>query len=167
MSDLPGFSSRDMAPLPSKAQMREEERGVKALSVYYGPGGNLSKVRKELKLRSNAEAQVLINRALKAWRERADEHVLAVQYAHASVLEELNRRLAARALGTAEDGSDADLAAVDRLLKAQEREARLHASDAEKDVGAGPQVVVIDTRPPWEREAPIEGEIVPQGEIEG
>ena len=79
MSDLPGFSSRDMAPLPSKAQMREEERGVKALSVYYGPGGNLSKVRKALKLRSNAEAQVLINRALKAWRERNDEHVLAVQ----------------------------------------------------------------------------------------
>lgn len=166
MSDLPGFSSRDMAPLPTKAQMREEERGVKALSIYYGVGGNLSKVRKELKLRSNAEAQVLINRALKAWRARADDHVTAVQYLHTSTLEEAHRRLAARALGEAEDGSDMDLAAFDRLMKAEERQAKLHASDAEKDAPTGPQVLVIDSRFPWEREAPIEAEIVPQGEIE-
>jgi len=145
--------------------MRETERGYRALEVYYGPGGNLSAVRKALKLSSNAQAQVTLNRALRAWRERRDDRVLAIQYMHETTLEEAHRRLKRRALGDEEDGSDMDLAATDRLLKVEERQAKLVGSDAEKDVESGVVINVLAT-PPWERGETIEGEAVDMGQIE-
>ena len=160
MSSLPGFSSEDTAPLPSKREMRATERGYRALEEYYKPGGNLSAVRKALKLSSNAQAQVLINRALRDWRERKDDRVLAIQYAHETTLEEAHRRLAKRALGDAADGSEMDLAATDRLLKVEERQAKLVGSDAEKDAGDAGVVINVLATPPWERGETIEGEAV-------
>lgn len=180
MSDnLPGFSAGDSAKPPTARQMRREERDMKALRIYYRNGMNFSEVRKALNLSSNAEAQVVVNRALKAWRERNDEHVHGLMFMHDSILTEAVLKLARRGLGTQADGSDMDLAALDRLRHFLERQSKQQGMDATKEsegakgdtivIGPGadidinllpPGSEIIETRRPDQRGEIIEGEVV-------
>lgn len=60
-----------------------------------------------------------------------------------------------------------DLRATDRWLRAREAYRRLNGLDLRPEMDQQvPQVVVIDTRPPWSRDEPIDGEAVEVPQIE-
>jgi hypothetical protein len=151
MSDyLPGFSSKDQAKPPTKRELQAMERDYRALVTWYQTGDE-GKVRDALKLPSKAAAKVAINRAVETWRDEMGDHVGRVR-----ALSDHLTLLSARKL--AEKVEAGELRYVKDLMSVLERLSKLHGLDAQKEEAGGPQVVVIDSRPPWERGETIDGE---------
>lgn len=147
MPDLPGFSSNDAKAPTTRAELRRRDRELRALSVWIETGSE-AEVRKALNLGSNAEARVWINRGEQRWGSEIGETMDRYRALMLEDLMEMTRLLR-------EGWRGRDWMAVDRALKVQERMSRLLGLDAQKDEPAGPQVVVIDSRPPWEREGDV------------
>lgn len=104
-------------------------------------------------------AQQAVNRSLDATRvviaERADE----LRAIEAERLDKITEVLWPRVL-------EGDLRAIDRVLRARESYRRLTGLDMSPDNDVqGPQIVVIDSRPPWSREQPIDGEAIDAARI--
>lgn len=138
-----GFSSRDRAPVPTRAELARRAREVAAITAWYEKG-NLSAVREATKASSNGMAQVILNRAIERYDAERTEQVGLIRTMMDHDIEralEVVRPLVA----------DGRLPAVDRLVKILERRARLYGADLAREESGGPVHVLIDARPPWER----------------
>jgi hypothetical protein len=127
------------------------ERDYRALVTWYRTGDE-GAVRREMKLPSKAAATVAINRAVERWHEEIGDHVGRVR-----ALSDHLTLMSARKL--AEKIDEGELQRIPELMKVLERLSKLHGLDAQKEEQSGPQVVVIDSRAPWERHDTIEGSV--------
>lgn len=149
--DLPGFSKDTGAGKPlTKTEFAKRERERKALEVYRKTY-SYPKVREALKLRDNATAKKVVSDAWNRYQAEEDLGAGLYRYTMREGLQELEVLLM-------EMSRDGNLAAMDRVLKVWERMAKLEDLDKRKDAADGPQVVVIDSRPPWLRGETIDGE---------
>lgn len=179
--NLPGVSGEEGAGKPlTKAEFAKRERERKALQLWID-GRSYTQIKNALNLRNTDAARELVRKGEERWE--AEERGALVRHVAAQVgrMYEIigeSRRgdLVRDREGNPVTGADGqevreiNWSAVDREMKAWDRLSKLLGLDAEKDVGTGPNVLVIDTRPPWEREAPIEGEgeeVNPPGLPEG
>lgn len=146
-------------------ELAEIDRQLTALRAWWqAPGDEKAKLvaaRKAARCRSIAETKILVSRGQERYVRERLEHLAMIQARQGIDLEHMRD-------GLADGAFEGDVYKVDRMLKLQEREAKLWGSDAQKDVGVqvGTFVLtgnariedvpegatVIDTRLPWERE---------------
>lgn len=161
MTDLPGFSPKDTAPPPTRAEIKERERELNGLVEWYRTNGNYAAVKKVTKARSNAEVDVIVNRA---WRRYVAER-LEGDGGLDSIKARQHMDLLRVRDGHIDAAASGDVPASHVIFKMQEREAKLAGSDAQREESGGIQIVVNTARP-WEAET-IDGEAVEVKEIEG
>jgi hypothetical protein len=149
VNNLPGFSSDEQARPPGKRELARQAKEAKALALWYQTLDE-GAVRRELKLPSNEAARVLINRAVERWHDEVVDHARRLRTYKDHLLLKSAMKLSKKL-------DEGELQRVPDLVKVLQEISKLHDIDARSD-NTGPQVVVIDSRPPWEREAPIEGE---------
>lgn len=145
MSNLPGFSPEEQAKPPSKRELAQQAKEVKALRIWYQTQDE-GEVRKALKLPSNAAARVMINRAVETWHDAEKDHVRLMR----TYQDHLLRSMLVKLHEKFEEG---ELQRTDPILKVWERLSKLLDLDAGKEETGGPQIVVVKTTPPW-----LEGE---------
>jgi len=150
MGDLPGFSAADQAKPPTKSELAAIERQFKDLALYWDSGCDEAATAKAMKV-SKAQARIRVNRATAAWRERIDEFNDSTYAWHADLLRRMLGDLSKAFFG-------GDYARTADMLKVMERQAKLQGLDAAKEESGGPQIVVIDSRNPWDRPETIDGE---------
>jgi hypothetical protein len=151
--NLPGFSSQEQSKPPTKRELQAMERDYRALVTWYQTGDE-GKVRDALKLPSKAAAKVAINRAVERWHEELGDHIGRVRGLHDHLLMKGLQELSVIVF---EEGGK-NLHRMKELVAIMERQTKLLGLDAQKEEAGGPQVVVIDSRPPWERGETIDGE---------
>ena len=142
-SNLPGFSAEETSKPPSKRELAQQAKEVKALRLWYQTGDE-GEVRRALKLPSNAAARVMINRAVERWHDQSGEHISRLRTYQDHLLLTSARKLA-------EKMEEGELQRIPDLLKVLERMSKLHDIDASKDEAGGPQIIVVNTTPPWEQ----------------
>lgn len=150
MADNPGFSKSDLEPLKTKAEIQAIDREFDAFEAFIRCGYNLEAAAAELDLEPGP-ARVLIKRGEKRYWEHRRETLDETRARHLMELHLVRQPLL-------KAGVDGHNQSTTDLLKVQEREAKLLGLDAQKDAPDGPQIIVVDTRMPWEREDVIDGE---------
>lgn len=149
MVDLPGFSSKDTAKPPGVKQLLQEERDFRAFAIWSRTQSE-GKVREALNLKTNAEARIRINRGREMLQEHRADLLDEMRDRDIMLLNDMTTKLAEAFFG-------GDMSRTADLIKVMERRAKLLGTDAEKEDAGGPQVVVIDSRAPWERPDVVEG----------
>lgn len=163
--DLPGFSGERGAGAPlTRHQFEKRERERQALDVYTKTF-SFPKVREALDLRDNDVAEKLVRAGWERYQAEEDHWGAEV---FRKVMREDLREMRALLMELARDTDASNqLPAIDRLLKVHERMSKLDDLDKRKDdATGGPQVVVIDARMPWERQADVESTAEPVDELE-
>ena len=152
---IPGFNSSDLAKPPPPSEFKRRDREWSALKVWYETG-ELSEVKKRLRLRNHDEARVLINRGVERYEDRRRDGLAELR-----ALQDMDLERALRMLRNEVDAGN--IQAVDRMVRVLERRSKLYAADLEapKNEGGG---LTIELRLPWEREPEGAGEVV-DGEV--
>ena len=158
MTYLPGIPPEDQERPPSPAEIKRADKELQALAIW-ADTGDASEVRRRLNLPSNREAHVWINRGRRRYFTEATADLDTRRGGQLKRLDDLREHL--RQLVISGD-KHALLAAVDRLIKLDERESRLLGLDAEKDESAQVNFNFI-TSLPWERPG---GEVVDAPQVE-
>lgn len=151
MGDNPGFSKSDLARTKTKAEMQAIKREFDAFETYIRCGYNLEAAAGELGIEAGP-ARVLVNRGERRFWQHRTKDLDEIRAQHLMELQVIRKPLAQAGAG------GHNQSAMD-LLKVQERESKLLGLDAQKDAPDGPQIIVVDTRMPWERGEVIEGEV--------
>jgi len=146
MTYLPGIPPEDQERPPSPAEIKRADKELRALAIW-ADTGDAGEVRRRLKLPSNREAHVWINRGRRRYFTEATADLDTRRGGQLKRLDDLREHL--RRLVVSGD-KHALLQAVDRLIKLDERESRLLGLDAEKDDGAQVNFNFV-TALPWER----------------
>jgi hypothetical protein len=152
---VPGYNSSDLAKPPSPRDLRTMDREWTALKTWYETG-ELGAVRKRLNLRSNAEAQVYVNRAVERYEERRRDGLAELR-----AMQDMDLERALRMLRTEIDAGN--IQAVDRLVRVLERRSKLYAADLEKETSEGGGLSIV-VQFPWE--AGAAGEVVDSQAVE-
>lgn len=162
MSNVPGFDRSEQKPMrKSQAKLVPEvEREFDVFRAWVDAGGDEKATAETVGL-TVAETRVLIRRGYKRWFQDLIGDLDLVRARHVVELDMLRGGVLPRAV-------DGNTQAVNDMLRIQKREAELLGLDAEKKV-EGPQVIVVDTRMPWERSGGepeiIDGEVfIPEDE---
>lgn len=151
----PGFDRDDLKPLTKKdaRELREANRELEALRAWVLAGGNEERASQDLGI-GQEKARLLIRRGMRRYyKDRMDDldGLRARQLVEMEMMREPTLRKAV----------EGNSQAFNDILRLQERESKLLGLDAQKDKDDGPQVIVIESRMPWERqEPPIDGEAV-------
>lgn len=105
-------------------------------------------------------AQQAVQRSLDQTKADISENADELRAIEAERLDKITETLWPRVL-------EGDLRAIDRVLRTRESFRRLTGLDMTPDAGAqGPQIVLLETRAPWEREPAIDGEAIEVPQIE-
>lgn len=149
----PGFDKKDLAKPPTIKQIKAEHTEINAYAVYVRNGGDEEAAARELQV-TRPQARVLINRGRDRYLKSRMSDIDHIRARQGMELDIMRKPLIERA-------AEGHNPSTETLLKVQKREADLFGSDAVKERDNGPQVIVIDARYPWEREAEvIDGEVV-------
>ena len=155
---LPGIPPEDQERPPSPAEIKRADKELRALAVWTDTG-DIGEVRRRLKLPSTREANVWVRRGRRRYLQEAVADLDARRGGQLRRLDQLREHL--RELVVSGD-KHALLAAVDRLIKLDERESRLLGLDAEKETGVAMNFNIV-TSLPWDRPG---GEVVDAPEVE-
>ena len=145
---------RQRGPKDLKA-VQVANRELDAFKAWVVAGGDEEAARKALGL-SEREARVLINRGMERYRKERMNDLDALRARQLVELEMMRRPTLQRAVeGVSQATND--------MIRIQERESKLMGLDAQRK-DEGPQIILVDTRMPWDRGDPapeaIEGEVV-------
>jgi hypothetical protein len=130
-----GFNSSDLAKPPGRRELARIDKEWRALEIWCATT-DLKAVRDQMKLGSQAQAQVLVNRGLERWQEYRSTYTDALRVRHTKILDEMIGSLADE-MRKGKLGHSRDLKAL------MDRQAQLMALDEQREQQqTGPQIVV-------------------------
>lgn len=148
--DLPGRSKDEGAGRAlTRVEFERRERARKALELWKD-GASYAQIKNRLKLRSTDEARRQVEKGEEMWT--TEELTAKARYQALQTDDLMMAR--GKVIEAIEDGN---LSAVPLLEKVWGRLSRLRDLDVQTDeVAGGPQIVVIDSRPPWQRDEVVD-----------